>query len=134
MFKLMILMTLMVGASAHAANFLSDVECVNDQTTFKLVHQGNPRNGATAHIAELQGTFPFGGVWLWKISSEGGYLSSQTKFKTMNGGVLTVSEQVLMGRGGCGRGSCDNHFKIISAYFIAPNSEEYLYDCNKISI
>lgn len=120
--------------SAYAANSLKNVECFNEETTFKLINEGNPRNGATAKIADSQGAFPFGGAWLWLLSSDGGYLNSQTKYKTMDGGTLTVSEQVLIGRGGCGRGSCDNNQKIISAYYISPSADEFIYDCNEISL
>ncbi|MNJ92524.1 hypothetical protein D3C87_101960 [compost metagenome] len=133
--KLVVLVILTVsGMSAYASNSPKNVECFNDDTSFKIVNEGNPRNKATAKIADHQGSFPFGGAWLWLISSDGGYLNSQTKYKTMNGGTLTVSEQVLIGRGGCGRGSCDNNQKLISAYYISPSADEFIYDCNEISL
>lgn len=137
MFKSLIALSILTASfgSTYAANPLNNVECSNQETTFKLIHDGNPRNGAIAQVSDVQGEFPFGGAWLWLVSEDEGFLSSQTKYKTMNGGILTVSEQVIMGRGGCGRGSCDSQFKIITAHYLTKNvtGDEYLYDCHKIS-
>ncbi len=136
MFKKLVILVILTlnGTGAMAASSLKDLECSSSDSNFKVIQTENPRNGANALITDITGAFPFGGVWLWKVEATNGFLSSKSKFKTMNGGVLTISKQVLIGRGGCGRGVCHNELNFITAHFMDSNADEFIYDCHQISL
>lgn len=137
MFKSLIVLSLFViqVTGAYAADAFYAVQCYNDQTQFKIVNIGNPRNKATDQIADQKGLPVFKGVWLWLTSKEEGYYHTKSQFKTMGGGVLTVSKQMSLGRGGCGRAGCENivSMRKISAHYVDLNAKEYFYDCHQLS-
>jgi hypothetical protein len=136
MFKKLMVLTLLTMTVSHAyssSHLINDVECSNHETSFKIINEYNPRNDANAKIADVVGEFSFGGVWLWLMAKDDGNLNSQFKFKSMGGGVLTLSEQIVIGSGGCGRVLCDSKkIKKITAHYLNLNDEEFFYDCHKI--
>lgn len=130
MYKKIVVLVMLTMSSINAkATFGSyGVSCANEDSSFKIEVL------RTYFLTDLSGALPFEEGRLSMIEIKDGYMSTTTKYKTMDGGVLTISEETLMGRGGCGRGSCENQPKIISAQFVNMNGDEFYYGCSKISL
>jgi hypothetical protein len=69
--------------------------------------------------------------WMKLESSNIGRLISQYTYKILSGGDLIVSETVKLGRGGCGRGLCEDNFekKVLAAKLISSFGQASLYAC-----
>lgn len=112
------LLTLLLASSAYAQDLPLTFKCINDQKqSFTLTNLGNLRNQADAQITEISPNLDFKGVWAWLTSVQKGVYSSLYEYQ-LSGGKLSIAEQVIYGRGGCGRGFCDNKQKMTSAKFI----------------
>jgi hypothetical protein len=115
--------------STKALAYSGEVECSNEHMTFQLVHESNPRNGASSQVIAIIGDSPFGNPWLWKLEQNSGFFVKQQKYRTMMGGILTVAEQVSMVRGGCLIPSCD---PVISASYFKNTGEVITYACEAL--
>lgn len=136
MFKKLMLVAMLVtsGFSTQAMAFKGEVECSNEHMTFQLVHEGNPRNGASSKIISIMGEAPFGNPWLWKLESDSGFFVQQQKYRTMMGGTLTIAKQLFIGRGGCTRAGCDDHLgsSLIYASYVNQSGNEFNYACEAL--
>jgi hypothetical protein len=72
--------------------------------------------------------------WLQLAAYNQGALTSQHVYNILGGGQLLISESVRMGRGGCGRGSCDflGNSKAINAKLTTSYGQQHGYACKKI--
>lgn len=131
MFKKLVLLSVVSlnVSNSYGASYPKNVECFNKGNSFKILNEKLSEN---AKIVDVKGEVPFGGLSLLLTFFHKGYFNSQAKYTSMEGGTLTVSEQLFIGRGGCGRASCNDELKIINAHYESTSGDEFYYECKNI--
>ena len=117
------------GANARAGLLCQTVN--PEKASLKLKEPNNTRAYTlvleTAMAKTLFGAIP--------VKSEPGALYSKTTYSIWGPtgifGSLIVTEKLFIGRGGCGRGSCDNGIKTIHA-LLDYNGAKTHFSCEKL--